>query len=149
MDSMERAMTWSKDWEDSERISGERRSDRRYRIQLDLRWKLIHRRKLQDSGTGRTIDLSSGGILFEAGRPLPVGLNVELSVVWPVLLQHVAPMQLVVSGRIVRCEGWRVAARIVQHEFRTMATNPEFREMPSGSPGPIRRGNGSPGFGRI
>ena len=117
---MEPAMAWSKDWEEDNRIGGDRRSDRRYRIQLDLRWKLVRRRKVQDTGAGRTIDLSSGGILFEADRPLPVGLNVELSVSWPVLLQHVAPMQLAVSGRIVRTDGRRTALRITQHEFRTM-----------------------------
>ncbi|SPF55372.1 Type IV pilus assembly PilZ [Candidatus Sulfopaludibacter sp. SbA4] len=142
---METAMAWSKDWEDSESIAGDRRSDRRYRIQLDLRWKLIHRRKLQDSGTGRTIDLSSGGILFEAGRPLPVGLNVELSVVWPVLLQHVAPMQLAISGRIVRSAGQRTAVRITQHEFRTMGNSSEHRDHPNGM---ARPGNGTHGFGR-
>ncbi len=72
-----------------------------------------------DSGTGRTIDLSSGGILFDAGRHLPAGLNVELSISWPALLHSVAPMQLAVSARIVRAEGTRVSVRITHHEFRT------------------------------
>ena len=125
---MEPAMAWSKDWEEDNRIGGDRRSDRRYRIQLDLRWKLVRRRKVQDTGAGRTIDLSSGGILFEADRPLPVGLNVELSVSWPVLLQHVAPMQLAVSGRIVRTDGRRTALRITQHEFRTMGAGADHRD---------------------
>lgn len=100
-------------------IAGERRGDRRYSLLLDLRWKLIRRRKVLDAGTGRTMDLSSGGILFDAGRHLPAGLNVELSISWPALLHNVAPMQLTVSGKIVRAHGTLVGVRIAQHEFRT------------------------------
>jgi hypothetical protein len=72
-----------------------------------------------DTGTGTTLDLSSGGILFETDRQLPTGLNVELSISWPVLLHNVAPLQLVVTGRIVRTVGRRTAVRMMQHEFRT------------------------------
>src|SRR5580692_10274158 len=95
-------MEWSEETEQVESIKGDRREDRRYSIHLDLRWKLIRRRRVLDSGTGRTIDLSSGGVLFDPGRHLPVGLNVELAIAWPVLLRNEAPMQLVVAGRIVR-----------------------------------------------
>src|SRR5215470_9766751 len=96
-------------------ISGNRRQDRRYQIKLDLKWKLIRRRRVLDTGTGQTVDLSSGGLLFDAGRHLPEGLNVELSVTWPVLLHNVAPMQLLAIGRIVRSSGHRVAVRSIQH----------------------------------
>lgn len=104
-------------------IAGERRTDRRYALPLELRWKLIRRRKVLDSGCGRAIDLSSGGILFDAGRHLPPGLNVELSIAWPALLHNVAPMQLAISGKIVRSEGTRIALRMSQHEFRTTGTS--------------------------
>jgi len=103
----------------AEKIAGDRRSDRRYDIALDLRWKVIRRRRVLDAGTGTTLDLSSGGILFETDRQLPQGLNVELSISWPVLLHNVAPLQLVVTGRIVRASGRRTAVRMMQHEFRT------------------------------
>ena len=103
----------------AEGIHGDRRDDRRYGITLDLRWKLVRRRKVLDTGVGSTVDLSSGGVLFDAGRPLPVGLNVELAIAWPVLLHNIAPMQLVVTGRIVRSDGERTAVMVNQHEFRT------------------------------
>src|SRR6516162_9237728 len=83
-------------------IRGDRRSDRRYEIALDVRWKLIRRRRVLDAGVGATLDLSSGGILFEAERALPTTGNVELSIAWPVLLHNVSPMQLFVTGKIVR-----------------------------------------------
>ena len=112
-------MEWSEEAKQLEGIHGDRRSDCRYEIRLELRWKLIRRRRVLDSGVGQTVDLSSGGILFDPGRQLPVGLNVELAIAWPVLLRNVAPMQLIVSGRIVRCLGNRTAVAMVQHEFRT------------------------------
>jgi hypothetical protein len=123
-------MDWPGQFNDTESISGDRRGDRRYQIQLDLSWSLIHRRKVQDTGCGRTLDLSSKGVLFEADRPLPVGLNVELSIAWPVLLHNVAPLQLVVSGRMVRCDGPLTALRITQHEFRTAAVPTDRRGVP-------------------
>jgi hypothetical protein len=114
-----------------EKIGGDRRAERRYELRLQARWKLIRRRRVLDSGEGRTLDISSGGILFDAGRPLPAGLNLELAVVWPVLLHNVAPLQLFVTGRIIRCEGNRVAVTTSQHEFRTLSTLEDDRPQPS------------------
>jgi hypothetical protein len=65
--------------------------------------------------------------MFDAGRPLPAGLDIELSIAWPVLLNDKSPMQLVVSGRIVRCNGNQVSFRMVQHEFRTVAVPHDTR----------------------
>jgi hypothetical protein len=104
----------------NERIGGERRSDRRYNIALRVRWDLLRRKRLLDSGTGRTVNLSSGGILLETGGYLPVGLSVSLAISWPVLLHNTTLMQLIVDGRVVRSDGGRVAIRTVQHEFRTV-----------------------------
>jgi len=115
----------------ADKIAGDRRSDRRYDIALDLRWKVIRRRRVLDAGTGTTCDLSSGGILFETDRQLPTGLNVELSISWPVLLHNVAPLQLVVTGRIVRASGRRTAIRMMQHEFRTAKQTPERSNLPN------------------
>ena len=126
---MNSMMEWSEQAKQMEGISGDRRDDRRYGIHLDLRWKLIRRRRVLDSGTGHTVDLSSGGILFDPGRQLPVGLNVELSIAWPVLLRNVAPLQLIVSGRIVRCSSNRTAVAMVQHEFRTSGVPADQRAL--------------------
>jgi hypothetical protein len=113
----------------SDAIVGDRREDRRYHLQLELKWKLIRRRRVLDTGIGQTIDVSSGGILFDAGCHLPEGLNVELSIAWPVLLHNVAPMQLVAAGKIVRCNGRQVAIQTMQHEFRTASVPGEHRDM--------------------
>jgi hypothetical protein len=139
---MDSTVVWGKPVDGSDIIGGERRKDRRYHLQLELKWKLIRRRRLLDTGTGRTIDVSSGGIRFDAGRHLPEGLNVELSISWPVLLRNVAPMQMVASGKIVRCDGREVAMQTVQHEFRTAGVASEHTTRlevaprdPSSAPG--------------
>jgi hypothetical protein len=105
-------------------------------LDLELRWKLIRRRKVLQTGMGRTRNVSSGGICFETDRSLPSGLDVELSVSWPVMLRKVAPLQLVVAGRITRSEGGRTAIRMAQHEFRTLATAIEDRNEPRKVPRP-------------
>jgi hypothetical protein len=128
---MESTLFWGTPQAQSDTIGGERRQDRRYHLQLELKWKLIRRKRVLDTGTGQTIDVSSGGILFDAGRHLPEGLNVELSIAWPVLLHNVAPMQLIASGKIVRAEGRRVAIQTVQHEFRTAGHPSERSHVPA------------------
>jgi hypothetical protein len=124
---MRAADNWDETIQEFDTIAGDRRRDRRYGLELDLRWKLIRRRRVLESGEGRTLDVSSGGILFDAGRPLPAGLNVELSITWPVMLHNVAPLQLLVYGKIVRSDGRRTAIRMMQHEFRTAGTVMERR----------------------
>jgi hypothetical protein len=121
-------MGWDKRNVDGEQlIAGDRRQDRRYSLHLECRWKLIRRRRVLDTGAGTTADLSSGGLQFDAGRHLPEGLNVEVSIAWPVLLHNVAPLQLIVSGRIVRARGRMISVRSIQHEFRTMGLPPDHR----------------------
>jgi hypothetical protein len=118
---MELTNGWDEQLKAMNGIAGDRRSDRRYDLKLDLRWRLIRRRRLLDTGSGISVDLSSGGVLFDAGRPMPVGLNIELAISWPVLLYDTAPLRLFVAGRIVRTFGTCAAIQMVQHEFRTVA----------------------------
>ena len=102
-----------------ETIAGDRRRNRRYELQLEVRWKLLHRRRVLESGAGWTHDLSRRGILFEAGRMLPLGSHLEVVVSWPALLHGVKPMRLLAAGRVVRSDEVSTAIRMMQHEFRT------------------------------
>ncbi len=97
-----------------------RRTHRRYPIALDLRWKVKQGHRALGSGIGKTVNLSSAGLLFDSDRELQPGLLLELSLAWPVLLRNVAPLQLRIMGEIVRAAGRRVAVRIQYHEFRTV-----------------------------
>ena len=113
-------------------IGGERRGERRYELELEIQWNLLHRRRVLDTGTGRTRDLSSHGVLFETGRALPLGSHVEASIAWPALLQGVAHLKLMAAGRGGRSETGITAIRVVQHEFHTTGA-PQRRAAIPGS----------------
>ena len=57
---MRAADDWDGTIQEFDTIAGDRRRDKRYVLELDVRWKLIRRRRLLESGEGRTVDLSSG-----------------------------------------------------------------------------------------
>jgi PilZ domain len=100
-------------------ISDDRRTGRRYEVTLKLKWRVSRRKRLAETGTGTTIDLSSNGVLFESDQQMPVDGSVELSISWPFLLHGTLPMQLLVTGRVARVSGQRVAIQFGQYEFRT------------------------------
>jgi hypothetical protein len=58
-------------------------------------------------------------VRFAADRPLSIGQELDLFVDWPVLLDGVIPLQLVMSGVVVRTAGAVTALLIKRYEFRT------------------------------
>jgi len=112
-----------------ELIHEDRRDDRRYPIELELRYKVIARSRMQLDGGGRTVNMSSGGVLLGVDQSLPAGAFVELSIHWPVLLHDTCPLTLLIVGRIVRCEDHTVAVKTSRYEF---VTRPKSQKL--GSP---------------
>jgi hypothetical protein len=104
---------------DQSEISGDRRSKRRYPIELPVQYKIVKNYLVMGSGTGTSLDLSSGGIAFSTGTPLKIGSYLELSISWPVLLNQSCPLKLVASGRVVRSDQHRTAISLDRYEFRT------------------------------
>ena len=74
-------------------------------------------------GTGKTINMSSCGILFTSDQVLPVGRRLELSISWPALRNRKLAIRLLARGRVVRVEYslTATAIEIQQHEFLTEA----------------------------
>jgi hypothetical protein len=97
----------------------ERRGASRFPVREDVRYTVVHSRTRKTSGSGRTLNFGSGGILFTTEQQLPVGRKVELAVAWPALLGGQCPLQFVATGRVVRSESNRAAVRIHKYEFRT------------------------------
>ena len=114
-------------------IAGDRRSERRYSIALKLGWKSIQRGRIVATGSGTTIDLSRTGVLFVSERPLSVRTKVELSISWPATSDNSGPLELVVTGQVVRIVGNRTAIRKTQHSFRSLndACTSDLRGMKS------------------
>ncbi len=102
----------------SEEETGDRRANRRYPLEADLEYRLLRDQKVVEMGRGRTLNLSSAGVLFEASGPISPGTRVELSIAWPAPGDLGDRIRLHITGRAVRCQDRIVAARIVGYEFR-------------------------------
>jgi hypothetical protein len=96
-----------------------RRSGSRYPIVAEMYYRVIRKHVAVETGRGRTVNISSSGILIETDHALPAGLRVDLSIAWPVRLHNVTPLQLCLKARTIRTEGYRTALKIFRHEFRT------------------------------
>ena len=98
----------------------ERRRSDRFPMELPLRYTTLSRREAILAGKGKTVNISSSGILFSSEHELPVGTRLEVSIKWPAELSGGCPLNLVARGRVSRhdCSG-RIALTIEQHEFRT------------------------------
>ena len=88
-------------------------------MNLEVRYSVVGRRGPVETGSGRTIDMSSSGMSFTADTPLPIGQTLDMSIDWPVRLDDDVQLQVVVSGVVVRSTGAVIALRIERHEFRT------------------------------
>ena len=93
----------------------------RYPIALDVQYKLLRGGRVDQVGSGKTLNISSGGVLFETDQTLPAGGTVELAIKWPYLLREVCSLKLVMRGRVVRRDTRTkaTAVRAEHHEFRT------------------------------
>ena len=112
----------------------ERRTKRRYPIHLDVQYKVLKHRRIERLGCGRTVNISSGGLLFEADDALPDSGPIEVALTWPFLLHGSCNLKLVVRGRIVRANERWFAVRADFHEFRTAGANAKPGETPEAKP---------------
>jgi len=97
----------------------DRRTTIRFPMREEVRYRLLNTKAPGTSGSGRTLNIASGGILFTTEGQLPMGRSVEISVNWPARLDGTCPLKFVATGRVVRSEADRAAVRIERYEFRT------------------------------
>lgn len=92
-------------------------------MERDVRYRALNYRKgaAEESGAGKTINMSSNGILFQTEQPLSVGRRLELAVNWPAQLNNTTPLKLVAKARVVRSDSQTAAVEILQYEFKTQA----------------------------
>ncbi|HVP48583.1 MAG TPA: PilZ domain-containing protein [Bryobacteraceae bacterium] len=100
---------------------GDQRLKGRYPIALDVQYKLLSGDRVDRVGSGKTLNISSGGVLFETDQQLPPRGVVELAIKWPFVLRDVCSLKLVIRGHIVRRDAntKATAVRAEHHEFRT------------------------------
>jgi c-di-GMP-binding flagellar brake protein YcgR len=100
----------------------DRRGADRFPIAREVRYKVLNKKNADEAGNGRTVNLSSNGVLFTSEHMLLPGKRMELAISWPAQLNNKTPLKLVARGRVVRYDDGRAAMEIQQYEFRTSAT---------------------------
>ena len=104
------------------RDADRRRSDR-FAIEREIRYRALNKRGGEEAGEGKTVNMSSSGVLFTAPQILRPGRRIELAISWPAQLNNKCALKLVARGRIVRFDNGLAAMEIQQYEFRTQAGN--------------------------
>jgi hypothetical protein len=100
----------------------ERRASWRFPIVCDVRYRVA---RVEVFSRGKTVNMSSGGMLLAIDRVLPPNLQVDVEVDWPVKLADQVSLKLVVKGKIVRSEQNDVALvgiKISRYRFRTASS---------------------------
>ena len=82
----------------------DRRENSRFPVKEEVRYRVLQSKTVQMTGAGKSLDISSGGILFTTNEPLQTGRMVEIAVNWPARLDGTCLLQLVATGRVVRSE---------------------------------------------
>lgn len=115
----------------------DRRLNWRYPISAALQYQLLKRGGVFQTGVGRTVNISSSGVLFEAeaDTALTPGIRIELLVEWPARINEEVELNLWLGGQIVRAVGGLTAMTIAWHEYRTRPSN-RFRIFSSGNKTP-------------
>lgn len=94
----------------------DRRAKNRYPLALELSYRVAGK---PPAGRGRVLNISSSGVIFHCDGAVAIGTQILLTIQWPVLLDDVCPLNLVMAGSVVRSEGTAVAVQVHTHEFRT------------------------------
>jgi len=108
----------------------ERRNKRRFQIEQEVRYKMLYGQRIAETGSGKTLNISSGGVFFTTENVLTAGMPVELSMNWPVLLHDSCPMKLMIYGCVIRSGDRGSAVAIERYEFRTQGAK-SFQQNPT------------------
>lgn len=118
---MSETVTIGKRLEAPEVTTTERRRSSRFPIERELRYKTLNQRTEILAGIGKTLNISSSGVLFTSDHDLPVGTRLEVSISWPAQLNEKCLLNLVARGRVSRYSEGQLALQIQQYEFRTQS----------------------------
>jgi hypothetical protein len=97
----------------------ERRMQTRFPIELNVHYRTLSKRAMI-SGAGRTLNISSAGLLVASPDELRLGTRLHLTLEWPCLLDATTPLQLVTLAKVVRRDRAGFAVTIASYQFRTL-----------------------------
>ena len=116
----------------NERAQADRRHSDRFPIEREVRYRALNKRGGEEAGEGKTVNISSSGVLFTSNHLLLPGRRMELSISWPAQLNNKCALKLVARGRVIRFEHGRAAIEIQQYEFRTAQAAAELAQAGAG-----------------
>jgi c-di-GMP-binding flagellar brake protein YcgR len=99
----------------------ERRRSSRFPIEREIRYKTLNQRTELMTGVGKTLNISSSGVLFTSEHDMPLGTRLEVTISWPAQLNDKCLLNLVARGRVTRHAKGQLALQIQQYEFRTQS----------------------------
>lgn len=99
-------------------MSTERRIKARYPLEMAVHYQTLSSRPIR--GAGRTVNVSSNGVLIAAEHVIEEGARLRLTMEWPTLLDGITPLQLVTTGKVVRHKNSSIAIAFDWYQFRTM-----------------------------
>src|SRR5690349_6564701 len=89
----------------------DRRGSRRFPFDEQVAYRFFQGRLIVE-GTGKAINMSSGGLLFTTRDRLPEGHKVQVTVNWPAQLDGGCRLKVVATGRVLRAYAHTAAVRI-------------------------------------
>lgn len=104
----------------------ERRLKTRYAIELDVRFSMT-RLKSRVLTIGRTINMSSNGLLVASAAGVKIGAELELMIKWPWSLDGKVPLQLAATAVVVRSTPSNFAVALRSYQFKTMKQRPALQ----------------------
>ena len=105
----------------------ERRETKRYELHLPIHYRVSQKGIIARWGTGMTREMSTSGVSFRTRKPLPVGSHVEMIVNWPAKYGDDQPIDLQLTGFVVRSDGSRTAVRVTSRRFRINSHFEDYR----------------------
>ena len=103
-------------------LGPERRRRIRFPIELGARYAVDGQQVIQ--GAGRTVNISSQGVLMTTAHKMSPHTAITVAIEWPIFAGNVDPLVLYLSGLAVRSEPGLVAVRFSSHKFRTRLNPP-------------------------
>ena len=97
--------------------SQERRKCQRYLLAFPIRYRVTPRHAPSLTGGGTTCDISPAGLSFLCREALPVGSHIEMVAQWPANASGRCPLDLKMTGFVVRSNQASAAVRVTSHKL--------------------------------
>lgn len=86
-------------------------------VQADVEYRLKQGRRLVESGRTQSVTLSGSAVVLNSARRMPSGMEIELTMTWPVPKGSPASLVLCIKGRTAGGQGKRTRVEIGRYNF--------------------------------